>query len=202
MGQSRTWNSTDGGSGSRAPEIIVLTMTCVVIACIDVHYLDSGGARAAIVSFPTFDAAVSSEERVVSLAHVEPYESGAFYKRELPCLVAALDTLAQFPKVVILDGLVWLEAPGGRPGLGARLLDAEPRLQTVIGVTKTRFVGASAALVLRGSSEKPLWVDEAGMPLEEGDAPRAIVAMHGPHRVPTMLRLVDQLCRGHVMPHG
>lgn len=162
-----------------------------MIACVDVHYLESGGARAAAVLLSSFDAAVPDAQCVVSVPRVEPYESGAFYKRELPCLRLALAALPRLPEVVIVDGHAWLDALE-RPGLGARLLEAEPRIQTVIGVAKTRFAGAPAEPVLRGSSAVPLWVDEAGLAL---DAPRAIAAMHGPHRIPTMLRLVDHLCR-------
>jgi deoxyribonuclease V len=168
-----------------------------VIACVDVHYLDSappqegGGASAAVVAFASWDAGVALEQHVVPIARVEPYESGAFYKRELPCLLAVLGRLSAMPEVVIVDGHTWLDE--GRPGLGARLLEAEPRIRTVIGVAKTRFASSPATRVLRGSSATPLWVDEAGTPI---DAPARIAAMHGLHRVPTMLRLVDQLCRG------
>ena len=168
-----------------------------MIACLDVHYLDDsprpeerGGARAAVVAFATWDAAKPSEQHVVPIATVAPYESGAFYKRELPCLLAALAALSRVPEVAIVDGHVWLGE--GRPGLGARLLEAEPRLRTVVGVAKTRFAGSTATPILRGSTSTPLWVDEAGMPV---DAPKRIAEMHGPFRVPAMLRLVDQLCR-------
>jgi deoxyribonuclease V len=165
-----------------------------VIACIDVHYLHTGGARAAVVAFASWDAAVPTEQHVVAVGRVEPYESGAFYKRELPCLLAALGSLSQTPDVVIVDGHAWLErtTTGQKPGLGARLLEAEPRIPTVVGVAKTRFAGAPAKPVFRGSSAMPLWVDEAGVFI---DAPKRIAEMHGAHRVPAMLRLVDQLGR-------
>jgi deoxyribonuclease V len=166
-----------------------------VIACLDVHYLPDGGARTAVVAFDSWDAATPTEKHVVSIAHVEAYEPGAFYKRELPCLLAALHALTHLPEIVIVDAHVWLDA--GRPGLGARLLDAEPRIRTVVGVAKTRFVSAPATAIVRGGSATPLWVDEAGAPV---DAPKRIAGMHGPHRVPTMLRLADQLCRGHITP--
>jgi deoxyribonuclease V len=162
-----------------------------VLACVDVHYLESGGARVAIVAFASWDAVMPIEQHVLPLDRVEPYESGAFYKRELPCIRAALAKLSKAPDVVIVDGHVWLGA--GKPGLGARLLEAEAAIRTVVGVAKTRFHGSPATPVLRGTSAAPLWVDEAGEPI---DAPRRIAEMHGPFRVPAMLRLVDQLCRG------
>ncbi len=164
-----------------------------MIACVDVHYLESGGARAAVVGFASWSADAPLEQHVVAVEHVAPYESGAFYKRELPCVLAALAMLSTTPEIVIVDGHVWLEH--GKPGLGARLLEAEPHIRTVVGVAKTRFVGSPAMPVLRGTSTAPLWVDEAGVAV---DAVKRVAEMHGPSRVPTMLRLVDQLCRGHV----
>jgi hypothetical protein len=32
------------------------------------------------------------------------------------------------------------------------------------------------------------------------DAPAHVASMHGPFRIPTMLRLVDRLCRGLELP--
>lgn len=84
-----------------------------------------------------------------------------------------------------------------QPGLGARLLESEPGLRTVVGVAKTRFRDTPATEVLRGTSKVPLHVDEAG---QHVDAARQVAAMHGPHRIPTMLRLVDRLCRGREAP--
>jgi len=152
----------------------------------------AGAARAAIVTFDRWDAAAPSASHVVDIESVEPYEPGAFYRRELPCLRAALAALSALPEVVIVDGHVWLAE--GVPGLGARLLEAEPSLRTVVGVAKTRFRETPAAQVFRATSRAPLWVDEAGEPV---DAARHIAEMHGPHRIPAMLKLVDQLCRGH-----
>jgi deoxyribonuclease V len=166
-----------------------------VIACVDVHYEASpaGGerARGAVVTIASLGDAEPHARRVALVPQVEPYEPGAFYRRELPCIRAALAMLDAMPEVVIVDGHAWLDV--GVPGLGARLLEAEPRIRTVIGVAKTRFRETPATEVFRGRSRTPLWVDEAGEPI---DAARAIMQMHGPHRVPTMLRLVDQLCRG------
>ena len=167
-----------------------------MIACVDVHY-DAVGtvARAAVVTFDAWTAATPTARRNVMVEHVEPYEPGAFYRRELPCVRAALAALDAQPEIVIVDGHVWLE-PGVR-GLGARLLEAEPRIRTVVGVAKTRFRETPAVEVLRGGSSAPLYVDEIG---EHVDAPRVVAAMHGAFRIPTMLKLVDRLCRGLELP--
>lgn len=148
-----------------------------------------------MVAFDDWPSAVPLAKYIVTLDHVEPYEPGAFYRRELPFLRAALAMLATLPEIVIVDGHVWLGPD--QPGLGARLLESEPGLRTVVGVAKTRFRDTPATEVWRGTSKVPLHVDEAG---QHVDAARQVAAMHGPHRIPTMLRLVDRLCRGREAP--
>lgn len=117
------------------------------------------------------------------------YEPGAFYRRELPCL---LDVLARGPRadIVVVDGYVWLG--DGKAGLGAHLHAALGG--AVVGVAKTRFAGATDAIaVCRGVSRAPLYVSAAGMSTEEAAA--MVAAMHGPYRVPTLLKRVDMLAR-------
>jgi deoxyribonuclease V len=163
-----------------------------MLACIDVQYGEKEGdpAKAAIVAFDSWRSGVPREQHVLQIDHVAPYESGAFYKRELPCILTALNALSAEPQIVIVDGYVWLGEE--KPGLGARLYAAR-QLRTVVGVAKAHFVGTNAAEVLRGESKKPLWVSEIGEPV---DAEKRVQEMHGAFRLPTMLRLVDQLCRG------
>ena len=64
----------------------------------------------------------------------------------------------------------------------------------VIGVAKTRLAGAGAAVeVVRGRCNRPLLITAVGM-----DAPMAaehVRSMHGPNRIPTLLKRVDSLCR-------
>jgi deoxyribonuclease V len=63
----------------------------------------------------------------------------------------------------------------------------------VVGVAKTRYLSAPAVPVLRGSSRSPLFVTAAGV--EPEVAAGWIESMHGPYRVPTLLRQVDTLAR-------
>jgi deoxyribonuclease V len=63
----------------------------------------------------------------------------------------------------------------------------------VVGVAKTKFHGAVPVEVLRGSGS-PLFVTAVGLTLPE--AANCIRDMHGPYRIPTLLRRVDQLARG------
>ena len=175
----------EGGRGVN-PDVPCSSM----LACADVHYRDDGSASCALLLFDAWTSERASEERVVQVAEAAPYEPGAFYLRELPCLLAVLGT--RRPDVVIVDGLVWTGP--GVPGLGARLHEAVPGIATIVGVAKTHFHGAPATAVVRGRSTSPLWVDEIGVPV---DAPARIREMHGAFRVPSLLRRVDQLCRTH-----
>ncbi len=63
----------------------------------------------------------------------------------------------------------------------------------MIGVAKTRFSGAASVEVRRGDSQKPLYVTAAGVSAE--DAASRISEMHGPFRIPTLLKQVDTLAR-------
>jgi deoxyribonuclease V len=165
-----------------------------MLACVDVDYREEG-AVAACVLFRSWSDADSAEERVEAIARVEPYQPGQFYRRELPCLLSVLGTVAQPLEAVVVDGYVWLKDETA-PGLGAHLFEALGRGVPVIGVAKTRFAGAAAEPVQRGDSRRPLYVSSAGM--DRQTAARYIQAMHGPYRIPTLLRRVDQLCRGRV----
>jgi deoxyribonuclease V len=163
-----------------------------MIECVDVDYR-AGGAVAACVGFRGWADDAPAEEHVVTIDRVEEYEPGQFYRRELPCLLAVLREIREPLEAVIIDGYVWLSADR-RPGLGAHLYSALGERVPVIGVAKTRFAGADAALpVRRGESRRPLYVSAAGM--DAGSAAEHVRAMHGAFRIPTLLRRVDQLCR-------
>jgi deoxyribonuclease V len=161
-----------------------------VCAAADVHYLTTGGARAAAVL--AADAAFSRvlAERTAVVAAVPPYRSGEFYLRELPPLRAVLDGVIGLGLLVV-DGYVDLD-PGGRPGLGAHA-HAELCIP-VIGVAKSRYRTATHALpVQRGSSARPLFVTAAGMPA--ADAADLVRRMAGRYRIPDALRRADNLAR-------
>lgn len=163
-----------------------------VYAGLDAAY-DQSQAQAACVLFD--DWAAEKPKSVVTASVPAPmsYEAGAFYKRELPVLLAVLRKIAEPIGAIIVDGYVWLDRHN-KPGLGARLHEALESKIPVIGVAKTQFLGDCwSATVKRGTSLRPLYVTAAGMPVEK--AASAISAMHGKHRIPTLLRQVDQAAR-------
>jgi deoxyribonuclease V len=158
-----------------------------VLAAVDVDYR-AEGAVAACVLFATWDAARPSETLIERVAAFAPYQPGELYRRELPCLLAVL-ARAPALEVVCVDGHAWVGVD--RPGLGAHLHRAIGR--PVIGVAKRAFVGAPARALCRGESRRPLWISTAGHDLD--DAIARVASMHGAHRLPTLFKLVDRLCR-------
>ena len=165
---------------------------------VDYHDADaSGGARAALVVFDGWSADHASWETTLAIEQVAPYESGAFYKRELPCWLALIEharAAGLTPDLLVVDGYACFGP--GRPALGEHLLAATGT--PVVGVAKTRFATATHVEVLRGASRSPLYITAVGT--SAADAALHIRDAHGSFRVPTLLRRVDALARGLAPP--
>ena len=154
----------------------------------DVDYRTMG-AVAAGLWFRGWTGGTADYQAIASFPAVAAYEPGQFYRRELPCLLGVLERGPR-ADVVLVDGYVWLG--NGAAGLGAHLHTAIGKV--VVGVAKTRFAGTTDAVaVCRGGSRSPLFVSAVGMSAEAAAA--QVVAMHGPHRLPTLLKQVDTLAR-------
>ncbi|MEM7535824.1 MAG: endonuclease V [Chloroflexota bacterium] len=178
-----------------------------MIACIDVDYRTNGDTQrefgvAACLTMETWTSSVPTSEHIAVIEPIEPYVPGQFYRRELPCILAVLEKIApeHTPDAIIVDGYVWL--PEQKKGLGMHLYEALETQIPVIGVAKKTFAGLDSsdddaqkrvAMVYRGQSKKPLYVTAMGIPVVE--AATHIESMHGDHRLPTLLKQVDQLCR-------
>lgn len=156
--------------------------------CVDVHYQDSG-ARTGLLGFREWEDALPIHRSLHHCSTVADYQSGQFYLRELPALRQALEELSVVPQLVVVDGYCWLGPE--RPGLGAHLHQACGL--PVIGVAKNPFRAWPGRPVLRGSSQTPLYLTCCG--LEEDLAAEGLRRMHGPHRLPTLLKAVDRLAR-------
>ena len=198
------FRTRDAGRGSlqkRCSGAIPASGSAVTIAFLDVHYKGSGACAACVLA-ESWKSQLPSRSYVVEIETVEPYESGNFFRRELPCLLSVLRLLPSLPELVVVDGYVWL-SPNHRPGLGAYLYDALGRRTPVVGIAKSAFAGAdicsTAAHVFRGSSRKPLFVTAIGMDLEVAE--QCVQQMHGKHRIAEMVRIADRLSRGEVFPH-
>lgn len=158
----------------------------------DVCYGDDTASVAAL----TFENWQDAREQDIYLSEVQgiqEYVSGQFYRRELPCILHLLEEYELNPELIVIDGFVYLDGVA-KPGLGKYLYDALHGRTAVIGVAKNPLKGlAYGCEVYRGSSQKPLYVTSAG--IEPQLARQNISAMHGSHRVPSLLKKVDQLCR-------
>jgi deoxyribonuclease V len=162
-----------------------------MLACVDVDYRDET-AVAACVLFRAWTDSASVAELVRVIDRVEPYVPGQFYKRELPCVLAVLESVTEPLDAIIIDGYVWLR-DDDTPGLGGHLYEALGKTTPVIGVAKSNFASAPARAMLRADSARPLFVTAAGIDIEE--AVCRVQQMHGQFRLPTLLKRVDQLCR-------
>jgi deoxyribonuclease V len=164
-----------------------------MIAAIDVCYDEQGGAVAACVLFHAFSDAHEARAIVERVTGVLPYEPGAFYQRELPCILQVLRAVGEPLEAVVIDGYVWL-SDDGRRGLGTHLHEALGGGVPVIGVAKTSFMGSAfAQVVRRNGSANPLFVTAAGV--DPAVAAGWILSMSGPHRLPTLLKRADRLSR-------
>ncbi len=163
-----------------------------MLACVDVCYKDDS-ARAACVTIQEWEDAAPIGEYVLDIDKVEPYVPGQFYRRELPCVLAILVKVGAGSEIVVIDGYVWLDA-NQKKGLGGYLYEALGQTVPVIGVAKTRFATATSAVrILRGSSDRPLFITSAG--IDQTTAADCIRRMHGHNRIPTLLKRVDRLSR-------
>jgi len=171
---------------------------CRMLIAVDVQYAEVMVVTAAVGFIDWSDSTSTVESVLRATVTPEPYEPGAFYKRELPFLLEAVALVERHHPVeaVVIDGHVWLRE--GQPGLGARLHKALGARKAVIGVAKAAFAGGNAVPVLRGDSGRPLFVTAAGISAHR--AAELVRGMHGPHRVPTLLKRADQLARGHAAP--
>lgn len=161
-----------------------------MISAFDVKYFEDGSATVAAVVFKDFTdrEPVSSYRKKVDRVH--DYVPGSFYRRELPCILSLLFDIREEIDTIIVDGYVFL---GDKPGLGAYLEERIGSTVTIIGVAKSYFEGSDAIKIYRGESQNPLYVSSSGIdPMEAADL---ISRMHGKHRIPTLLKKVDQLTK-------
>jgi deoxyribonuclease V len=159
-------------------------------AC-DVQY-EHGNGYAAGVCFDDWQAETITQVVRATVASVAEYEPGAFYRRELPCLLALLQAAGALPKAVLVDGYVWLK--DGQPALGARLFEATGGQFAVIGVAKSRLRNAGEYIeVKRNTQTSALFVSSVGITVETAAA--HVAGMHGKNRLPTILEMADREAR-------
>ena len=163
-----------------------------MIYALDVDYNRDENAHVACIGFHKWRDAEPDYEKIDFISKIEPYKSGSFFKRELPCLLEALKNVDDI-ECVIVDGYVWLEERR-HYGLGMYLYDALDKKIPIIGVAKNRFNNTPKECeLLRGESSKPLYITSVDISLD--DAKAYISQMYGSYRFPYLLKKVDSLCR-------
>lgn len=163
---------------------------------LDVHYREDNGeiiAHVAGVRFTGIEANAIFNEYSIVVNDVAPYQSGQFYKREMPCLLALIEQINEPYDVIIIDGYVYLDGKN-EAGLGKYLYDNLAVKKPIIGFAKNRFRGISDDYaVWRGTSKHPLYVTSVGVDIAE--AKNLVQALEGKHRLPDIIKQVDKLSR-------
>ena len=161
-------------------------------AALDVHY-GSEEPTAACVVFDDWQDSTAVDVIRKAVPSARKYRAGRFYERELPCLLAVLEYAGREFDTIVIDGYVHLKAEVGK-GLGTHLFESLSYAPVVIGVAKNPLKIAERFVPIhRGKSKKPLFVSAVGCSVEK--AAQSILSMHGPYRIPTLLKLADHHAR-------
>ena len=157
---------------------------------VDAYY---AGSKAKVVGvlFENFSDEKPLEIISKIVDDVAPYESGSFYKRELPWIVSLLQDLdVRDISLIVVDGFVYLDDEG-RYGLGGHLYEHLERRVQIVGVAKSPFKGSCKLVreICRGCSKRPLFISAIGTDLDE--AARLVKGMSGEFRLPSLLKILD-----------
>lgn len=165
-----------------------------MIYAFDTYYYDNF-AKTVCIAFENWNSEKETAVYSEKISITADYESGAFYKRELPCILHLLKKMnLNEGDVIIVDGYVSLNSDG-KLGLGGYLFKELYEKYPVIGIAKNKFSeeNINRAEVLRGESKTPLYVTVAGADVSEIQI--KIQKMHGEFRIPSLLKKLDQLTR-------
>jgi deoxyribonuclease V len=172
----------------------VLMYFRLMIVAIDVYYKENT-AKAVGALIQNWGDAAALQYVIRYINAVEEYEPGAFYKRELPCIMEVMDQIDLLSVTcIVVDGFVVLDDLG-KPGLGAYVHERLHRKIPVIGVAKSNFHQnlKNVIPVLRGDSNKPVYVSAVGIDLQL--AADYVKGMHGDFRLPTVLKELDRITK-------
>ncbi len=165
-----------------------------MIAAFDSYYFNDK-VKTVCVLFPEWEDEEKATVYSKILDQAAPYESGQFYRRELPAILDLLHDLGREKvDLFIVDGFVWLD-DNGQPGLGFHLHEQSGKKIPVIGVAKSDFapLHLNKRTVFRGKTRRPLFITAVGIDLDESAA--HIKKMDGKFRMPTILKQLDAITR-------
>jgi deoxyribonuclease V len=165
-----------------------------MILTFDSYYFDNK-AKTVSISFDDWSTEENYKVETELIENIEEYQSGEFYKRELPCILSLLNKIEiQNVTTIIIDGFVYLD-DNKRLGLGGHLYQHLQSKIPIIGVAKTNFatLEINKRQLLRGKSIKPLYITSIGIDLDY--ATELIKNMKGNNRIPTLLKSLDTLTK-------
>lgn len=165
-----------------------------MIYAFDTYYYEDF-AKTVCIAFEDWLSDAEKEIFTEKTEIISDYESGAFYKRELPCILSLLAKIKLHDNdIIIVDGFVTLNNDG-KMGLGGYLFEALEKKIPIIGIAKNNFSSPDdkRRAVLRGESKTPLYLTAMGIDVDEIKI--KLEEMHGNYRIPTLLKKLDQLTR-------
>ncbi|MEE6126600.1 endonuclease V [Chryseobacterium arthrosphaerae] len=165
-----------------------------MIYAFDTYYYEDF-ANTACIAFEDWESEKEVETFIEQTKINSEYESGAFYKRELPCILSLLQKITlKSGDIIIVDGYVTLDNEG-KSGLGGHLYKALDEKYPVVGIAKNEFTtpDTERRSVFRGESRIPLFLTAKGIDVDE--VKTKVEQMHGAYRMPTLLKKLDQLSR-------
>ncbi|KFF10550.1 endonuclease V [Chryseobacterium soli] len=165
-----------------------------MIYAFDTYYYEDY-ANTVCIAFEDWTSESESEIFTEKMAITAAYESGAFYKRELPCIISLLQKIPlKDGDLIIVDGYVTLNDEG-KTGLGGYLYKALDQKYPVIGIAKNEFNAPDSQrrCVHRGESKTALFLTVKGADID--DIQVKVEQMHGSFRMPTLLKKLDHLSR-------
>jgi deoxyinosine 3'endonuclease (endonuclease V) len=165
-----------------------------MIYAFDTYYYEDF-AKTVCIAFEDWSSEKETEIFSEKTKIISDYESGAFYKRELPCILSLLSKIElKKNDIIIVDGFVTLNNDG-KIGLGGYLFEALDQKNPIVGVAKNDFSAPDEKrrTVFRGESKTPLFLTAMGIDVDEIKV--EVEKMHGSYRIPTLLKKLDQLTR-------
>lgn len=163
-----------------------------MILAFDTYYFENK-AKTVCAAFNNDESDIKFYEDIIESK--EDYIPGQFYKKELPCIINLINKIDLIDvNYIIIDGFVFLD-DFKKFGLGGFLYEELNKKIPVIGVAKTNFasIEREKRLLFRGKSQKPLYITSIGIDIDE--AVKKIETLKGEFRIPTMLKLLDQLTK-------
>ncbi|WP_244428690.1 endonuclease V [Flavobacterium sp. B17] len=137
-----------------------------MIYAFDTYYFENY-ANTVCIAFEDWNSDKETEIYTAKTAIISDYESGAFYKRELPCISNLLKNIElKQGDFIIVDGYVTLDNDG-KIGLGGHLFEALNHKFPVIGIAKNGFNSQDEIRreVYRGNSSHLYFLRQEGLML-------------------------------------